>query len=116
MSQRPIPEAWRLAVCAALKSGSPARAKFTEYGRKEWQNDFHRAYRFELEQAFIEALSLPHITGCHVTLSHPPGETWEFYFTYEGTRTYGKILLRPDQESIVILSAHRPHKGKLSCE
>ena len=112
MSQRPIPEAWRLAVCAALKA---SRSKFTQTGRTEWQNDFLSSYRFELDEAFILALSLP-LNGCHVTLSHPPGETWEFYFTYENTKTYGKILLRPDLQNILILSAHRPNKPKLSCE
>lgn len=113
MSQRPIPEAWRIAVSTALKSG---RFRYTADARREWQNDFPFAFQFELEEAFVQALSLSNLTGCHVTMAEPPGETWEFYFTYENTKTYGKILLRTEGQSAIILSAHRPQKGKLSCE
>jgi len=46
----------------------------------------------------------------------PVGETYEFYFPFHRTQFYGKILLRPDLERVVIFSAHRPLKPKLSCE
>jgi hypothetical protein len=113
MSQKPIPESWRMAVIKVLKSGRWGK---TDDFYTAWQNDFPKAYKFELEQAFIQALSSPSLTGCHVTMDRPPGETWEFYFLYDDTRTYGKILLRNDSSGVVVFSAHRPRKPKLSCE
>lgn len=49
-------------------------------------------------------------------MAAPPGETYEFFFSFLGERFYGKILLRPDRKRVVIFSAHRPLKIKLSCE
>jgi hypothetical protein len=45
-----------------------------------------------------------------------PGETWEFFFTFEGKPAYGKILITKDRKRIVIFSAHKPLKATLSCE
>jgi hypothetical protein len=113
MSQIPIPEIWRTAVVAALKS---QRIHYTQDAWRDWQNDFPGAFKFELEQAFIQFLSLANCMGCHITMATPPGETWEFYFPYVKTKTYGKILLRNDNNSVVIFSGHRPKKLKLSCD
>lgn len=54
--------------------------------------------------------------GCCCHMDTPPGETYEFYFHFKGQQLYGKILLRADRKRIVIFSAHRPLKPKLSCE
>jgi hypothetical protein len=113
MSQIPIPEIWRTAVVAALKS---QRIQYTKDAFRDWQNDFPSAFKYELEQAFIQFLLLANCMGCHVTMATPPGQTWEFYFQYMKTKTYGKILLRDDGNRVVIFSAHRPMKAKLSCD
>lgn len=49
-------------------------------------------------------------------MDYPAGETWDFYFTFEGRKTYGKILLRTDGKRIIPYSAHLPEKPKLRCE
>lgn len=54
--------------------------------------------------------------GCPVQMDYPAGETWDFYFTFEGRKTYGKILLRTDGKRIIPYSAHLPEKPKLRCE
>jgi hypothetical protein len=55
-------------------------------------------------------------SGCPVTMDTPSGETYEFLFPFKAKTFYGKILLRTDRQRIVIFSAHRPLKSKLSCE
>lgn len=116
MSLQPIPPAWCAAVCAAFKSGDSKLIAFTEGGRRQWQNEFPAAFRYHLEAAFIQALSAHDVRGCPVNMDSPPGETWEFFFTHFGTKTYGKVLLRTDKKSVVIFSAHRPQRPTLRCE
>lgn len=115
MGLQPIPPAWRQAVCTALKHGS-RRANFTETGGQRWQNEFPDAFRYALDDALIRTLSDPKLHGCLVHMSFPPGETWEFYFIFRGQKLYGKLLLHPDRQRVVIFSAHRPENPKLRCE
>jgi len=49
-------------------------------------------------------------------MDHPTGEAYEFFFEFNRTKTYGKILLRPDLQRLVLFSAHLPTKEKLQCE
>jgi hypothetical protein len=116
MSLQPIPPAWCAAVCTALKSGESKRIAFTATGRSIWQAEFPSAFRYHLETAFIQALTAHDVRGCPVNMESPPGQTWEFYFSFFGVKTYGKILLRTDQKCVVIFSAHRPTKPTLRCE
>jgi hypothetical protein len=49
-------------------------------------------------------------------MDYPVGETYEFFFTFRDEEAYGKILLRPRDNGIVIFSAHIPLKEKLDCD
>ena len=113
MSLQPIPEAWRVAVMAALKA---RRYQFTAEGRKLWQNGFPGAFSWELIDDLCQTLSLPGACGCPVQMDYPDGVTWEFWFWHQGHKTYGKILLKPDQMNVLLLSAHHPRKDTLHCE
>lgn len=64
----------------------------------------------------MQALALSTATGCPVQMDHPPGVTWDFYFTFQKQKLYGKILLRTDAKRVVIFSTHHPDKPKLRCE
>lgn len=64
----------------------------------------------------MAALRPCNLQGCPVQMKSPPGETWEFYFTFRRHRLYGKILLRPDRKGVVIFSGHPPLRPKLFCE
>lgn len=114
MGLQPIPTAWRKAVCDALRYGTK-KANFTHFGGQRWQNEFPAAFRCELDEAFIRALSDSGAMGCLVQMAHPPGETWEFYFPFHGHKLYGKIMLRTNGH-VLIFSAHRPGKAKLRYE
>lgn len=113
MSLQPIPEAWRTAVISALKA---RKFKFTGKGWNQWQNGFPGAFRQELVDDFVSALSMPNVSGCPVQMDYPEGQTWEFWFSHMGFKAYGKILLETDQMNLLIQSAHHPRKPKLSCE
>lgn len=116
MGLKPIPAVWRQTVCAALKCGSNG-ARFTTTGGQRWQNEFPAAFRYELEAAFIRFLSAPQALGCPVRMDHPPGETWEFFFSFRDEKLYGKLLLKKsDGKSVIIFSAHRPSRPTLHCE
>ncbi len=115
MGLQPIPTSWCKAVCAALKQGSQT-ARFTEEGGQLWQSEFPDAFRYELDEAFIRALSSPTVVGCPVSMDRPPGDTWEFFFQFRNKILYGKILLKTDQKQAIVFSAHRPKKSKLRCE
>lgn len=117
MAQIEIPEAWRKAVCAVLKAGIVGK-------QIQWKLDATNRYKadsgfswdYEAHEAFLRLLQSGRPTGCPVTMDTPPGETYEFYLPFKNSSFYGKILLRTDRRSIVIFSAHRPLKDKLSCE
>ncbi|ACB73819.1 hypothetical protein [Opitutus terrae] len=115
MGLQPIPTAWRQKVCAALRQGSRA-ARFTAEGGQRWQNEFPDAFRYELDEALLQFLFAPSAHGCPVTMDHPPGETWEFFFRFRDEKLYGKLLLKKsDGKSVIIFSAHRPDRPRLRC-
>ena len=115
MGLKPIPTAWCRAVCAALRQGSRS-ARYTESGRQRWELEFPAAFRSDLDESLVRALSAPNLVGCPVQMDDPPGETWEFYFQFQSEKLYGKILLKRDRKQVVVFSAHRPGKSKLRCE
>lgn len=117
MAQQEIPESWRKLVCAILKTEETGvLIEWTGDAERRYQATPDALWNYEVYQPFIDHLSSKNPLGCHVTMGSPPGETYEFYFTFKGRRLYGKILLRTDKERIVIFSAHTPIKPKLSCE
>jgi len=127
MPQIEIPEPWRQQVCVILETD--ATGKLIEWTRdaerryeadataaKVRTGDYEPVWTYEVYRPFRDVLSTPHPTGCPVTMDSPPGETYEFYFPLFHQRFYGKILLRTDRKRIVIYSAHKPLKPKLSCD
>jgi hypothetical protein len=115
MGLQPIPPDWRSAVCSAIRRG-PSLTRLTSDCHKKWQRDFPNSWRYDLDEAFLKALSAPVVFGCPVAMETPAGETWEFFFELQGNKAYGKILLRTERKGVVIFSAHRPERKKLRCE
>jgi hypothetical protein len=117
MAQVEIPATWRTDVCAILateKSGT--LIEWTVDARNRYEADANSAWEYEVYEEFRAFLSSPQPLGCLVFMERPSGETYEFWFRFKGARFYGKILLRTDRKRIVLFSAHRPLKPKLSCE
>jgi len=127
MAQIEIPEYWRNIVCSILETEDLNLIEWTQGSRQRYETDFtyydpkadppwQTAWHWEVYQPLRDFLKLDHVTGCLVTMKTPAGETYEFFFRFRGEKTYGKILLRPNHNSIVLFSAHRPTREKLSCE
>jgi hypothetical protein len=116
MSLQPIPEAWLRPVCALLRKGGPTLVRLEPKGRERWESEFPDGERYELEQAFFKTLETVGVTGCPVQMDFPTGDTWEFYFMFRKQRLYGKVLLYPAKDKVMVFSAHRPIKPKLRCE
>jgi hypothetical protein len=127
MAQIEIPKAWREKVCAILETEATDRLiEWTTDAERRYEADATAAkiragniepvWRYEVYGLFREFLLSPHPTGCCISMETPPGETYEFNFDFLGERFYGKILLRPDRKQVVIFSAHRAMRSKLSCE
>jgi len=116
MSLHPIPEQWRKAVCAVLRTADRRLIIYTDDASKRFEATIPDAFPYELRESFRAHLESNACVGCPVTMSKPSGATWEFFFNFRNQKLYGKILLRPDAKSIVIFSAHTPLKPTLSCE
>lgn len=87
MAQIEIPEVWRNQVCAILATEATDSLI-------EWKYDAEIRYEADATAAKM--------------LAGDNDPAWRY--------EYGKILLRPDRKRVVIFSAHRPLKPKLSCE
>ena len=118
MAQQEIPEAWRKEVCAVLKNGrTGSEIGWTEDAGKRYGSDFLNSWQNELYPALIKHFEGPPApTGCVTNMTKPPGETYEFFFQFKSVKTYGKVLLHTSRKKVMIFSAHRPLKPKLSCE
>jgi len=127
MAQIEIPEPWRKTVCGILDTEATGKLiDWTIDAGKRYEADATAAkvqagncdpvWQYEVYRPFRDFLSMPHPLGCPITMDSPPGETYEFYFALFNQKFYGKILLRTDRKRIVIYSAHKPLKPKLSCE
>lgn len=116
MSLQSIPADWREAVVKVLRRGDSRQISFTKQGYQRWSVEFPCGERYQIEAAFRAALDRPDAVGCPVQMDYPSGTTWEFYFVFQKEKLYGKILLKPAMDRILILSAHRPIKSKLRCE
>ena len=116
MALEPIPKAWLRQVSAVLRTGTSREIQRTEDFSQRLQHDFPSLFDSRVISAFLLFLESTKPHGCPVTMDYPAGETWEFWFTVDGKRTYGKILLRTDKKRILLLSAHLPEKERLRCE
>lgn len=116
MALQAIPRAWLRQVAKILRTGTSQELQRTADFSQKLQYDFPDIFESRVIAAFLTFCesSKPH--GCPVTMAHPAGDTWEFWFTLNGKLTYGKILLRTDKKRIVLFSAHLPNKDQLRCE
>lgn len=110
-----IPAGWCKAVCAILKTEDLRFIDWTKDARQRFDSDYVPHWQYEVYPAFRAYLSSQNPVGCPITMS-PTSETWEFLFPFLGTTAYGKIALRADRKSVVVFSAHKALKTKLSCE
>jgi hypothetical protein len=106
-----IPEEWKRVVVGILRSGDAARILMRESARLAWEATFPCAWNYDLYGAITAALSDARVTGRHIKDMDEPGETYSFWFYYEGRKLYGKICLTPSQEILILYSAHPPRKG-----
>ena len=118
MAQVTIPKEWREAVCAVLATGDTTnrRIQWTGDARTRYENNFVNSWPYQVLESMQNYLEADTATGCPKSMDHPAGDTYEFFFEFNKIKTYGKILLRPDQQRLVIFSAHLPTRGKLQCE
>lgn len=116
MAQKEIPEDWRKDVLAVLATEDPKQVVWEPLGRTRYEADFYPDWPYEVNTSFRAFLEQAKPTGCPIQMDRPPGETWEFLFIHKTRKAYGKILLTKDRKRILIFSAHRPLKAKLSCE
>jgi hypothetical protein len=116
MAQIVIPEKWRAAVCAILSTEDTRYIGWTEDARRRYEADFWPLWPYEVYRPIQDYLSANNPTGCQLVMTRPAGETYEFFFSFRSEKAYGKILLRTDHRTIVLFSAHRPLRPKLSCD
>jgi len=111
-----LPEPWRRDVCAILKTEDTQVIQWTADCRVRYEADFFPAWPYEVYEPLRAFLEGNRPLGCPKKMEKPPGETYEFYFQFRSTQSYGKILLRPDRRRIMLFSAHLPLQERLSCE
>lgn len=116
MAQQEIPEAWRKDVIALLATEDHKKVVWDPTGRARYEADFYPDWPYEVYASFRTFLGQAKPTGCPKKMNHPPGDTWEFMFIHKNKKAYGKILLSKDRKRILLFSAHKPLKDKLSCE
>jgi hypothetical protein len=120
MAQIEIPEAWRKTVCAILRTEDLNLITWTLDASQRYQADYttisEAVWQYEVYTPLCGFLEVGRPIGCLIVMDRPPGETYEFFFLFRSKKAYGKILLRSDRNSIVLLSAHRPLRAALSCE
>ena len=116
MAQQEIPEAWRRDVIALLLTEDTKKIVWDPTGRARYEADYYPDWPNEVYASFRNYLGQDKPMGCPVKMDFPPGETWEFLFSYKNRKAYGKILITKDRKRLLLFSAHKPLKDKLSCE
>ena len=111
MASERIPERWREAVIAVLRSADRSKIKITKRAYDEFFAQFPDLWRYDLYAFLAQSLSDPNLVGRIVHDLKPPGEAYEFICTCRGEPVYVKIDLVNEGQSVVIVSAHRPTKG-----
>lgn len=73
---------------------------------------FPESWMSELYDVLEKTLADDCLTGRLVAGLRPPGEAYEFFFSFQGQRMYAKLnLLLPRREVVAVVSAHPPYKG-----
>ena len=106
----PIPNEWKARVCDVLRTRNRSRITVRGTVWKDWNSTFPLAWPDDLYNAFEDALNVPGVLGARKFMDEP-GETYAFFFEFDGTRLFGKINLLPDGRVIIIYSGHKPRKG-----
>lgn len=88
----PIPKAWQTAVCKVLSTCDARRIRITARARNDWESTFPNFWMHSLYGALSDALSAPSIEGQRRYMDEE-GETYEFFFTFEGVNLYAKVNL-----------------------
>ena len=114
----PIPKEWRQAVVKALESGNPRKIEWTKPARARWENDTFGAWMSEAYAGMITALEDDSIEGNETTPFPGQIAVYEFFFYRNRDRggpekMYGKIALKQNRVTILVLSAHRPERQSL---
>ena len=107
-----VPEQWKKQVCLILDSGDRRNIIIRQRALNDWSALFPALFVYDLINALSNALREPDVIGNQVLFMQEQGETYEFIFTYSGTRIYSKINLAPSGQVVIIYSAHRPLKGE----
>ena len=111
MAER-IPEEWKRAVMAILKEGDLDRIEIRETtARVPFDSLFPGAFTYELLAAFLDGLDDDEIEGRQIHDMDEKGTTWAFIFAHQKKKIYGKLCLTPNNELVIIYSAHAPRKG-----
>jgi len=98
-------------VCGILRNRGK-NVTVTQRAQHEWQMAFLDAYSWDLFVALEDAIKDDAILGRLVPDIVPPGEAYEFFFTFKGKQMYGKVnLLTPERKAVIVISAHIPNKG-----
>ena len=112
MAER-IPGEWKKTVVSILDKGDLDCIEIRETtARRTFDAMFPGAFTYELLEAFIDGLSDDEIEGRKIDSMNEEGTTWEFIFKHRKKTIYGKVCLTPDNEIVIIYSAHIPLKGE----
>ena len=107
-----IPDEWKKDVLSILCNGD---LDFIEIRKttalQPFFDMFPCAFSHDLLNAFIDGLDDADITGRQIHDMNEDGTTWVFIFTHQKKKILGKVCLTPDNELIIIYSAHAPRKG-----
>lgn len=107
----PIPAEWRSQVVRILRSGDKGRIQSTAVSVSDWSATFPAAWDYQRLEALASALSVDGITGKQIGNMVPKCDAYEFFFSFDGRKLYGKIGLLPDGTVIIIFSTHIPRRG-----
>lgn len=114
----PIPKDWRIAVIKALQTADPRRISWTPPARQRWETDTFGAWLRDAYDGMVAALEDDSIEGNETTALSGQIAAYEFFFWRSRERggpekMYGKVVLKDDRISILVLSAHRPERQTL---
>ncbi len=109
-TENPIPEAWSRPVARILREGDSGKIEWTKQAFLDWRAATLSQFRYEAYEAIAACLENAGPVGLKVCLPED-GETYAFFFPYDGRILYAKICLRPCKIRIKIVSTHSPRKG-----
>jgi hypothetical protein len=106
-----IPDKWKKIVRKILMAVDYDNIAIRNRARLDWDATFPHSFSCDLFLAIGNELKDPDIEGVKKEMKEP-GVTYEFFFHHENRIIYTKICLSPDEQDIIIYSAHPPLKGE----